>query len=475
YRGECLRSEGDQRPLEYEVPDGFDTLEWVIAQPWCDARIAMFGDSYLGFTSLAAAVSGHPALKAIAPRMIGTDRAVDHGGVFSMELVEWAVNYQMDNRNYARRVDWSVVPLCNVIDKTTGRRCPAYERLRALIVSGQEAADQAFFGVSNPRGYLRIPTLHWTGYWDLRATACIDDYLDLRSRPDVADLQWLILDAIDHEFYPVGYDGPPAGLGEAPSDDAIETLLPSYTDAIIDFFDRHVRQSTGTHPPRVRWHLAHAGWRSAPDWPPPEVKTVKLFLSCLAQAAQGPDGGRLSREHSTNHDHVNWIHNPSDPVPNNVENPWSILSNPPDEAHVELRPDVLTFTTEPLVERLDVAGPVEVHVKVASQNHSAHLVAKLVDIDESGRGLRVLLGARAVTKKEYGKLISVSLGHAGYRFRTGHRIRLELAASCFPFFEVHPGTEEDPWTATSRVPAEMTLLPSVDTALCLLAIASAES
>src|SRR5580692_4188886 len=199
------RSDGERRPLEHEVADGYDTLDWIARQPWSDGRAGMFGDSYLGFTSLAAAVSGHPALRAIVPRMIGTERAVDHDGVYSMELVEWAANYWMDNRNYARQVDWSVIPLSQVIERSTGRRCPPYERLRAITVAGYDAANLAFFGTADPRAAIRIPVLHWTGYWDLRAESCIADYLDMRHRPELTDSQFLILGATDHEFYPIGY------------------------------------------------------------------------------------------------------------------------------------------------------------------------------------------------------------------------------------------------------------------------------
>jgi X-Pro dipeptidyl-peptidase (S15 family) len=199
----------------------------------------MFGDSYLGFTSLAAAVSGHPSLKAIVPRMIGTDRAVNHGGVYSMELVEWAANFLMGDRNYARRVNWSVTALSDVIEQSTGQPCPPYERLRALTVVGPQEANKAFFGTADPQGAISLPTVHWTGYWDRRCESCIADYTDMRRRPDLGDMQHLILDAIDHEFYPLGYErrrvrataGPPgrvaAGRRSYSSASGASDLLPA--------------------------------------------------------------------------------------------------------------------------------------------------------------------------------------------------------------------------------------------------------
>jgi uncharacterized protein len=432
------RSEGERRPLEFEVTDGYDTLDWIVGQSWSDGAVGMFGDSYLGFTGLAAAVSGHPALRAIVPRMIGTGRAVDHDGVFSMELVEWAANYWMDNRNYARQVDWSVTPLSQVIECSTGSSCPPYERLRALTVAGHEAANLAFFGTPDPRAAIGIPVLHWTGYWDLRAESCIADYVDMRHRPDLAGLQFLILDAIDHEFYPVGYDGPAAGLGEAPSEAAIEELLPDYTGAAIEFFDRHLRSVTDADPPRVRWHLTHVGWQAADEWPPPGAQVREIALSSDDAA-------------------TSWQHYPADPVPSLAPNPWSILSNQPDERAVESRADVLTFTSDELTGPLDLAGPAAVQLAIDSDAPSMHVMAKLVDVWPDGAARRVLLGARAVPAAQYGTTVEVRLGNTGYRVQPGHRIRVEIASSCYPLFELHPGTAEDPWTATERRSATVRL------------------
>jgi uncharacterized protein len=433
------RSGGERRPLEFEVADGYDTLDWIAQQPWSDGTAGMFGDSYLGFTSLAAAVSGHPSLKAIVPRMIGTDRAVDHDGVYSMELVEWAANYQMDDRNYARQVDWSVIPLSDVIERSTGQACPPYERLRTLTVSGPQEANQAFFGTADPQGAISVPTLHWTGYWDLRCESCIADYTGMRRRPKIGDRQYLILDAIDHEFYPLGYDGPAAGLGQAPSQEAIEELIPAYTDAVVEFFDRHVRDATSIDPPRVRWNLAHVGWQTADDWPPPSAETRHVPLL--------PDDEADS-----------WLHDPANPVPDLPANPWSILSNQPDEQAVESRADVLTFTSSKITTAIDLAGPAFARLSIRADAPSMHAVVKLVDVWPDGVARRLLLGARLVPAADYGSEIEIRLGNIGYRIQPGHRIRIELASSCYPFYEIHPATADDPWTATERRAAVVRLL-----------------
>ena len=46
-------SEGVAEPFEHEARDGYDTCEWIVRQPWSDGTIAVFGESYVGYTALA--------------------------------------------------------------------------------------------------------------------------------------------------------------------------------------------------------------------------------------------------------------------------------------------------------------------------------------------------------------------------------------------------------------------------------------
>ena len=68
-----FRSEGETMPFVHEIEDGYDTLEWIVSQPWSNGSVGMWGDSYYGYTQWAVVASGHPALKAIVPRVTSTD------------------------------------------------------------------------------------------------------------------------------------------------------------------------------------------------------------------------------------------------------------------------------------------------------------------------------------------------------------------------------------------------------------------
>jgi len=54
-------------PFEGDGRDGYDLVEWLAAQPWCNGRVGLWGGSYDGFTQWATAAEFPPHLEAIAP------------------------------------------------------------------------------------------------------------------------------------------------------------------------------------------------------------------------------------------------------------------------------------------------------------------------------------------------------------------------------------------------------------------------
>lgn len=69
-----------------EQQDGYDLVEWIAAQPWCDGKVGMLGMSYFGVVQHLIAAQQPPHLKAIAPYEAYTDRyrhSVYHGGLLN--------------------------------------------------------------------------------------------------------------------------------------------------------------------------------------------------------------------------------------------------------------------------------------------------------------------------------------------------------------------------------------------------------
>jgi len=54
-------------PYEYDGRDADAVIGWIARQPWSDGKVGMYGGSYNGFTTWAAAKYANPALKTIVP------------------------------------------------------------------------------------------------------------------------------------------------------------------------------------------------------------------------------------------------------------------------------------------------------------------------------------------------------------------------------------------------------------------------
>jgi uncharacterized protein len=84
-------SEGEFRPFIQEANDGYDIVEWLARQPYCNGKIAMWGGSYSGYAQWATAKELPPHLSTIVPAAsphAGVDFPMRHG-IFSPYLVRW--------------------------------------------------------------------------------------------------------------------------------------------------------------------------------------------------------------------------------------------------------------------------------------------------------------------------------------------------------------------------------------------------
>ena len=57
-------SEGEDRVYADDGADGYDTLDWIAGQDWCNQRVGMSGSSAGAITTFAAASTRHPSLRA---------------------------------------------------------------------------------------------------------------------------------------------------------------------------------------------------------------------------------------------------------------------------------------------------------------------------------------------------------------------------------------------------------------------------
>lgn len=438
-----FRSEGDALLFVNEVDDGYDTIDWIVQQPWSNGRVAMWGDSYYGYTQWAAVVSQHPALKAIAPRVTGTmlGEPVRVVPGERTRRVEWAITY-LYPLTYFHSQDayfWDLDPSrrpfsaqAEEVVAQLGARSLSYDQWYP------RAVHLPRFPLQSPFDARPVPTLHTIGWWDNCAPLSWADVAEIEQRPAWALNHFLRIESMDHESYYL--DDPASARTEERSDEQIRSELERMLQPAVDFFEVFVRgHGQASDIPRVSWNLAGTpGMRRSDTWPPSGASARTLYAT--------PEGG-LSPDMPDGSADLEWLHDPDDLVPSSVPNAFAFLLYAPDESALGARADVLSFTTGVFQRDVDLAGPVRVAASVSSDGPVMDVFARLVDVAPSGSALRIARGQVHVTDAGDPAPVDIDLGQLGYRVRAGHRLRLLVHSSDFPEFIPQPGTGEEPWGA----------------------------
>ena len=112
-------------------------------------------------------------------------------------------------------------------------------------------------------------------------------------------------------------------------------------------------------------------------------------------------------------------------------------------------PDVLTYTTAPLDADLEVIGEVSAEIWFRSSLPYADVFVRLCDVDADGRSWNVCDGLTSLTGAEELSRAEVQLWPTAYRFKRGHRIRVQVSSGAFPRYARNHGTGEPSATAAT--------------------------
>ncbi|HMC69898.1 MAG TPA: CocE/NonD family hydrolase, partial [Mycobacteriales bacterium] len=196
---------------------------------------------------------------------------------------------------------------------------------------------------------------------------------------------------------------------------------------------------------------------------------LELYLSSGGRANSMHGDGRLqSQPPAADEPADTWTHDPDLPVPFITNESSAQVGGPDDYRGVETRGDVLVYTTEPLEEDVEIIGPVRLVAYVSTDARDTDITAKLVDVHPGGFAQRLCDGMvrlryrdgfdqqRPVTPGEVYE-VEVVMWDTCIRLSAGHRIRLEVASSAFPKYDVNLGTGGDLVTETAGVVAQNTI------------------
>lgn len=245
---------------------------------------------------------------------------------------------------------------------------------------------------------------------------------------------------------------PEREFGAAASSAAIDL-----TGIHLRWFDRWLKgmhNGIDQEPPVMLFVMGVDEWRSETDWPLPDTQYRPYYLHSAGQANTLHGNGALSAEPPGNEPSDVYLYNPLRPVPTvggQVILPGGNAMGPRDQREVEVRDDVLVYSTPALDQAVEVTGPIELRLFVSSSAPDTDFTGKLVDVYPDGRSIILtegILRARYHNSFTEPKLLEpgtiyelrINLWATANVFLPGHRIRLEVSSSNFPRFERNSNT-----------------------------------
>lgn len=434
-------SGGVFEPFRNERVDGLSTLEWVVKQPWCAGSVVLVGASYMGFVQWAVADSLPPEVKAMIPTVTESALTLEflREDGFSLETpFEWGVMVAGQERPFA--------VLRQIAQASRNRRA-----LATLPLSG---ADQAALG--HRSDYLQGIFAHDTNGHGPDADGW-DDQLDHRHRVTGVSVPvssiggWydIFLPGQLRDFRALQEAGRSARLTVGPWGH----LSPHGTpiSEAVEFGLAHARGEVPPERAPVRlFVMSGAGekegeWRDFAAWPPVGYAPRRFHLGA---------GGVLGGEPGERAAHDTYRYDPADPTPAVGGVRMGRGAGRVANGELEARADVLTYTTPELEEDVEVVGEVGAEIWFRSSLAHADVFVRVCDVDARGRSYNVCDGLVSVTGADELRLVRVSLWPTAYRFRRGHRIRVQVSSGAFPRFARNTGTGEPHGTATVLLAAD---------------------
>jgi predicted acyl esterase len=406
-----------------EGADGRATVQWIASQWWCDGNIGTFGASALGMAQYALAPGAPRALKCMVPIVATADfyhHAVYQGGALRYALTHgWLEGHDA----------------LDVFDRLKSHR---------LWDDWWEG-----FAVLPRVGDVEVPSLHVGGWFDIFLQGTLDAYsafqhqggANARGRQKVIVGPWTHYGTFQTTAGQLGY---PANAG------FVTDIFP----VVRDWFDFWLKSGS---PGVARWpdvqvYLMGAvgepgapgnRWLELSDWPPP-ASLQSLFL----------DAGHGLSASSAPAAELELVADPRDPVPTTGGQELSSEAGPYDQRPIEGRRDVVTFTTQPLSAPLTVVGRVRCRVWIRPDTPDLDVTVRLTDVYPDGRSMLVTDGVLRARMRcgddrecflvagEPTELV-VDLWSTAVVFNAGHSIRIDLAGSNAPRFEVNPNDGGD--------------------------------
>ncbi len=375
-----------------EASDTYDTVEWLVNNTDNNGRVGQKGVSYPGFYSTMAALSGHPAMKAVSPQAPVTDwfmgDDVHHNGALmlaeTLSFQSW-FEYRMGNKYVKAGItDFNLPELMHTDIYTDYLRIGTYDNYTKAY------ADSI--------SYLRTLREHpdWDEYWESHtvtkghlhdvkpAVMVVGGFFDKEDCYGALDV-YKSMKAQSPETALYLVDGPWFHGGWTRGMSSVWGNMYFGEDATSEYYMKNIEypffayylEGKGEKPEEGamiydsgarHWTFYKEGW--------PEVSradAVPFYLHGDGSVSTSAPKGKSV---------VSYVSDPANPVPYRslIEDGVSRNYMVDDQRFADQRPDVVSFRTEPLKEDLTLAGEIEVNLSVDISGTDADFIVKVIDV-----------------------------------------------------------------------------------------------
>jgi uncharacterized protein len=412
--------------------DGYDLIEWLAEQAWCTGKVGIMGGSAAAISCYITALTKPPHLVAMSANMHPADFYFDQwriGGVFRWE----------------NRISWSIGMQVRIGPIDPGPvDGPSYERKRAVYEARFHAYGERIAAGRNPMNLDWLTDLYqrdaYDELWRERSFRRRSGEIDIPTLHGGVWFDHFIRGTLSsHEAIDV-----PKRLFVSPGSLATRTDLGDggFGKIQLNWFDHFLRDADNgvLDEPAVRLYLmGREEYIDEPAWPVP-ANELELFLcSTRSGSASSLNDGSLVAQPATDETPDVVDHDPASPnrSPREVNDQRSFETG------------CLTFSSEPLDEDLEVIGTPRLVLYASTDAADVDWCVRLCDVDEAGCSKLLNTGAlkgshvdshespRALVPGQVYRF-EVEVWPIANLFRRGHRVRISVSTSDFPFFESNP-------------------------------------
>jgi len=477
-------SEGEWDILGTPITDGYDALEWMSKQKWSNGKVGLIGCSSTAEWQMAVASQNHPALAAMIAQGYGAGvgrvgKFMEQGnwyrgGAQQMLFTSWLYGTQHDKmapilpkgiqqKDLLRiqkfydmapempKVDWALglkhLPVQDIIKNAQGAD-GIYEK---MIV--RKPNDPAWFngGLYHDNMPLEVPAYWFVSWYDVSSAPNIALFNQVRNAAkskNVADNQYLVIAPVLHCSFKRATEN--TIVGERSVGDA----RLNYDELTYGWFDMLLKGEQNdfkAKQPRVRYYTMGSNkWQQAESFPLPNTEIKDFFLASAGKANTRNGDGALSLTPPSKDNPDAFTYDPMNPVGSYGGNVCcignAVQGGSFDQSQMELRNDILVYTSEALSEGVEITGFIESTLFVSSTGLDTDVTIKLIDVypdgkaynlDETIQRLRYRDGYDKEVFMEKNKVYKVDLTPmvTSNYFPAGHKIRIEVSSSNFPRFD----------------------------------------